>query len=59
MLKVYQMFCAIWYHLLNSKNVKNTGGAMSVLVKLHIYIIHGNIMYSNVNSDLSIVTIDC
>ena len=50
------MFCPIWYHLYNLKNVKNTHGGMSFLVKLHTYITHGNIR-SNVNSDLSIVTI--
>ena len=31
MLKVYQMFCAIWYHLCNLKNVKNTHGRISLL----------------------------
>ena len=56
MLKVYQMFCAIWYHLCNLKNVKNTHGGMSLLVKLQAYITHKNIR-RNVNSDLSIVTI--
>ena len=56
MLKVYEMFCMIWYHLCNLKNVKNTHGGMSLLVRLHTYIIHGNIR-SNGNSDLSIVTI--
>ena len=50
------MFCAIWYHLCNLKNVKNTHGGMSLLVKLQAYITHENIR-SNVNSDLSIVTI--
>ena len=34
MFKVYQMLCAIWYHLHNLKNVKNTHGGMSILVKL-------------------------
>ena len=28
------MFCAIWYHLYNLKNVKNTHGGMLLLVKL-------------------------
>ena len=37
------------------KTVKNTHGGMSLLVKLHAYITHGNIR-SNANSDLSIVT---
>ena len=40
----YQKFCAIWYHLHNLKNVKNTHGGIPLLVKLHAYIGHGNIM---------------
>ena len=28
------MFCAIWYHLYNLKNVKNTQGGVLLLVKL-------------------------
>ena len=28
------MLCAIWYHLYNLKNVKNTHGGMLLLVKL-------------------------
>ena len=28
------MFCAIWYHLYNLKNVKNTHEGVSLLVKL-------------------------
>ena len=27
------MFCAIWYHLYNFKNVKNTHGGVLLLVK--------------------------
>ena len=27
------MFCAIWYHLYNLKNVKNTHGGVLLLVK--------------------------
>ena len=42
MLKVYQMFCAICYHLCNLKNVKNTHGVMSLLVKLQAYIAKSN-----------------
>ena len=30
----YMMPCAIWHHLCNFKNVKNTYGGMLVLVKL-------------------------
>ena len=29
------MRCAIWYHLYNLKNVKNTYGGVLILVKLH------------------------
>ena len=29
------MFCAIWYHLYNLKNVKNTHGGVLLLVKLN------------------------
>ena len=28
------MLCAIWYHLYNSKNMKNTHGGVLLLVKL-------------------------
>ena len=31
---IYEMLCAIWYHLYNFKNVKNTHGGMLILVKL-------------------------
>ena len=31
---VYVMHCAIWYHLYNLKNVKNTHGGVLILVKL-------------------------
>ena len=34
MLKVYQIICAIWYHLYNLKNIKNTHGGVLLLVKL-------------------------
>ena len=30
----YVMRCAIWYHLYNLKNVKNTNGVVLILVKL-------------------------
>ena len=43
MLKVYQMFCVIWYHLNNFKNVKNIHVGMSLLVKLHAYVTHGDL----------------
>ena len=29
-----ETLCAIWYHLYNLKNVKNTHGGMLILVKL-------------------------
>ena len=31
----YIMRCAIWYHLYNLKNAKNTHGGVLILVKLH------------------------
>ena len=30
----YVMRCAIWYHLYNLKNVKNTHGGVLILIKL-------------------------
>ena len=30
------MFCAIWYHLYNLKNVKNSHGGVILLVKLAV-----------------------
>ena len=30
----FVMRCAIWYHLYNFKNMKNTHGGVSILVKL-------------------------
>ena len=33
-LTVQPLFCAIWYHLYNLKNVKNTYGGVLLLVKL-------------------------
>ena len=32
--QIYEMRCAIWYHLCNLKNIKNTHGSMLLLVKL-------------------------
>ena len=32
--RIYVMRCAIWYHLRNLKNVKNTHGGVLILVKL-------------------------
>ena len=32
---IYVMFCAIWYHLYNFKNVINTYGRVLLSVKLH------------------------
>ena len=37
--KIYEMLCAIWYHLRNLKNVKNTHGGVLFLVKLTLF--HG------------------
>ena len=31
------MFCMIWYHLYNFKNVKNTRGGKFLLIKLQAY----------------------
>ena len=31
---IYEMLCAIWYHLYNFKNLKNTRGGVLLLVKL-------------------------
>ena len=40
--KTYVMFCAIWYHLQNFKNVKNTHEGVLLLVKLQAFtILHG------------------
>ena len=36
------MFCAIWYHLYNLKNVKNTHGVVLLLVKLQAYFTKSN-----------------
>ena len=36
------MLCTIWYHLHNLKNVKNTHGGMSLLVKLQAYFTKNN-----------------
>ena len=37
----YVMCCAIWYHLYNLKNVKNTHGGVLLLVKLKVTLICG------------------
>ena len=37
------MLCVIWCNLYNLKNVKNTHGAMSLLVKLQAYFTKSNI----------------
>ena len=36
------MLCAIWYHLHDLKNVKNTHGGLSLLVKLKAYFTKSN-----------------
>ena len=33
----YVVRCAIWYHLYNLKNVKNTHGGVLILVKLQVF----------------------
>ena len=40
----YVMFCAIWYHLYNLKNMKNTHGGVLHLVKLQAFRISGPIV---------------
>ena len=37
---IFVMFCAIWYHLYNSKNVKNTHRRVLLLVKLKVTLPH-------------------
>ena len=32
--KINETLCAIWYHLYNLKNLKNTSGGVTLLVKL-------------------------
>ena len=36
-MKTFVVRCAIWYHLYNLKNVKNTHGGVLILVKLQAY----------------------
>ena len=38
MLIITMMFCGIWYHLNNLKNVKNTHGGVLLLEKLQAFI---------------------
>ena len=35
----FAMRCAIWFHLYNLKNVKNTHGGVLLLVKLQAFVI--------------------
>ena len=42
MLKVYQMLCAVCYHLYNLKNVKNTHEGVLLSVKLQAYFTKNN-----------------
>ena len=41
---MYVMRCAIWYHLYNLKNVKNTHGGVLLLLK--VTLLHGRISRS-------------
>ena len=41
-LKVHQILCAIWYHLCNLKNMKNTHGRIPLLVKFQAYFTESN-----------------
>ena len=36
-LRRYVVSCAIWYHLHNLKNIKNTHGGVLILVKLQAF----------------------
>ena len=36
---VFEMLCAVWYHLYNLENVKNTHGGVVLLVKVIVF--HG------------------
>ena len=38
------MRCAIWYHLYNVKNVKNTHGEVLILVKLQALEFHAKLL---------------
>ena len=40
----YVILCAIWYHLYNLKNAKNTYGGMLLLVKLQSTVTKSNIL---------------
>ena len=37
----YMMFCAIWYHFYNLKNVESTHGGVLLLVILKVTLLHG------------------
>ena len=39
-IKAIETLCAIWYHLYNTKNMKNTFGGMLLLVKLQVTFNH-------------------
>ena len=39
-IKLYETLCAIWYHLYNLRNMKNTHGGVLLLV-LKIALLHG------------------
>ena len=43
--KLNATLCAIWYHLYNLKNLKNTHGGMLLLEKLQVEV--GNLTKSN------------
>ena len=40
MCQIYEMLCAIWYHLYNLKNEKNTHGGVLLLLKLQVSALH-------------------
>ena len=41
----YVMFCTIWYHLYNLKNVKNTHGGVLLLVQLQATLLKVALLY--------------
>ena len=45
--EVYVVRCAVWYHLYNLKNVKNTYGGVLILVKYKWYEIAQRITYKS------------
>ena len=53
----YAMFCTIWYHLYNLKNVKNTHGGVLLLVNFVVENIDNYYYYCNAKAFPSIFSI--